>query len=488
MIEKIRITPDVKRIDGDYSKTGTDIRILKINPQDYDIQYVHDQGKTVEQIAKEHDADYAINFPYHWAGVIIGYTFSEQQGIVSYDTEHRFYAWRGFGIKDGQPYIGKVSAKDAFNGVTKAGPVLSEDGKPITKTEIKRYDDKFYYVRDELVAKDIVESPKPRIALGINSNGEIGIFATDGWNIKHKNKYDRGVLLEEIAKLMNDLGFYNSINGDGGGSVSLYVRGEGLVNTLQDGVPRVNHHAWIFKKKVKPKTKFRIAIDAGHGPETPGKRVPDDSMREFHFNSVVADDVREQLEQYENVEVMFTHAPDQDIPLKERTDKANEWKADVFVSIHANAIDDTDGVPDGWDDRVEGIETFVYTSKPKEATALAAEVQNQLLRETGRKNRGVKAANLHVLRETDMTAILVECGFMTNHEEAELLKSDAYRRKCKSAIVQGLAIYYKLKKKKKQAPTELYRVQVGAFSNKENAKNLAKELQGRGYQTIIKRG
>ncbi|WP_339167114.1 N-acetylmuramoyl-L-alanine amidase [Brevibacillus sp. FSL L8-0520] len=186
---------------------------------------------------------------------------------------------------------------------------------------------------------------------------------------------------------------------------------------------------------------MKIAIDAGHGPDTPGKRTPDDSMREFHFNSVVARYVRDGLKQYEGVEVLFTHTDDgsRDVPLKERTDKANTWKADVFVSIHANAFGNN------WND-ANGIETFVYASRPAAAVKLADAVQRAIIRATGRHDRGVKAGDLHVLRETKMTAILIECGFMTNREEAELLKGDEYRRKCAAAIVQAIAEVYGLKK------------------------------------------
>lgn len=189
-------------------------------------------------------------------------------------------------------------------------------------------------------------------------------------------------------------------------------------------------------------SKFKIAIDAGHGPNTGGKRTPDDSMREFHFNSVTARYVRDELEKYEGVEVLFTHADDgsRDVPLKERTDKANAWMADALVSIHANAYGST------WND-AQGIETFVYTSRPTEAVKLAEAVQQHLLMETGRKNRGVKADNLHMVRESHMTAILVECGFMTNKTEAELLKSDSYRRACAKAIAEGLVEVYGLKPK-----------------------------------------
>jgi len=187
---------------------------------------------------------------------------------------------------------------------------------------------------------------------------------------------------------------------------------------------------------------MRIVIDAGHSYDTPGKRSPDGSLREYQFNSAVARYVADTLlHGYEGVEILMTHDDRRDVPLKERTDKANAWKADLFVSIHANAAGDG-----GWNS-AQGIETYVYTTRPAAAVKLAEVVQRNLVQTTGRPNRGVKTANFHVLRETKMPAILVECGFMTNREECELLKSDAYRRKCAEAIVAGIVETYGLKPK-----------------------------------------
>jgi len=192
---------------------------------------------------------------------------------------------------------------------------------------------------------------------------------------------------------------------------------------------------------------MKIVIDAGHGPETPGKRSPDGSLREYHFNSAVARYVADALlHGYEGVDILMTHDDSRDVPLKERTDKANAWKADLFVSIHANAYGDG-----GWNS-AQGIETYVYETRPPAAVALANAVQRQLIRATGRPDRGVKSANFHVLRETRMTAILVECGFMTHREECELLKSDAYRRKCAEAIVAGIVETYGLRPKQLVQP------------------------------------
>jgi N-acetylmuramoyl-L-alanine amidase len=230
-----------------------------------------------------------------------------------------------------------------------------------------------------------------------------------------------------------------------------------------------------------------IVIDAGHGPNTPGKRTPDGSMKEYEFNRAVANYLRDELAKYENVRVHFTHSDREDVPLKRRTDEANRLKADLFVSIHANAAG-TD-----WSS-AEGIETYVYKTRPREAVALAEKVQAQLIAATGRKNRGVKIADFHVLRETHMTAILVECGFMTNREEAALLKSDDYRRKVAAAIAKGIVEQYGLKRKSepKQAQPQpkkhsgtIHRVQVGAFSDPANAEALQKKLKSLGFDAFI---
>ncbi|MCV9888117.1 N-acetylmuramoyl-L-alanine amidase [Metabacillus halosaccharovorans] len=224
---------------------------------------------------------------------------------------------------------------------------------------------------------------------------------------------------------------------------------------------------------------MKIAIDAGHGYETPGKRSVD-GLKEYEFNRAVAGEMKKLLEKYEGVTVLFTHSDQRDVPLNERTTKANKEKVDVFISIHANAH----GNGNQWTS-AEGIETYVYTTKPKTATRLAQMVQNELISSTKRKDRGVKTANFHVLKATSMTAILCECGFMTNKEEAALLQTSSYRLTCSKAIVDAIVKYYQLTKIKKTISSSLYKVQVGAFSNKQNAEALAKELKAKGYDTFI---
>ena len=211
---------------------------------------------------------------------------------------------------------------------------------------------------------------------------------------------------------------------------------------------------------------LKVAIDAGHGPDTAGKRSPDGSLREFEFNRVVAEYVAEGLAQYDGVTYKFTHdaAGKTDVPLRTRTNAANAWPADVLVSIHANAAAGTWGV-------AQGIETFAYSAQSTAAVKLAKAVQAQLLEKTGRKDRGVKFGNLHMVRETKMPAILVECGFMDNREEAALLKTDAYRRKCAEAIVEGIASVYGLKRKTNAEVTDMQYDKANVKVNGKNVKD-----------------
>ncbi|HJV30812.1 MAG TPA: N-acetylmuramoyl-L-alanine amidase [Bacillales bacterium] len=225
---------------------------------------------------------------------------------------------------------------------------------------------------------------------------------------------------------------------------------------------------------------MKIMLDAGHGYNTAGKRSPD-GMREYEFSRKVAAFAKNVLETYENVTVYFAHSDKFDVPLTNRTNAANNLKVNTYVSIHANAYGET------WND-AGGIETYTYTSKPKEATELAQKVQSNLITLTGLRNRGVKTANFHVLRETKMTAILVECGFMTNKKEASLMHTEDFQKKCAEAIVKGIAEQYHLVKKVSNPPPQisgLYKVQVGAFQDRANAEELVKKLKASGFEGFI---
>lgn len=173
-----------------------------------------------------------------------------------------------------------------------------------------------------------------------------------------------------------------------------------------------------------------IILDAGHGPETAGKRSPDGLLREFHFNREVAS-IAKGILVSKGFNVLFSHDATRDVPLKERTALANRVNASLFVSIHANAFGTQ------WNEAA-GIETYIYPTAGATTKSFGKQLHDSLLLATNGKNRGLKTANFAVLRDTKMPAVLVECGFMTNRQEAALLLDSAYRFQCGQAIAFGI--------------------------------------------------
>jgi N-acetylmuramoyl-L-alanine amidase len=214
---------------------------------------------------------------------------------------------------------------------------------------------------------------------------------------------------------------------------------------------------------------LKISLSAGHGFHTPGKRTLD-GMREWTFNSVVVKYMMILLAEYQEVAVLRLDDPTgvNDIPLKERVERSSSWGADIHIDIHANAYGSD------WND-ANGIETFVYKRTEKESEKLANIVQENLIKYTALKSRGVKEGDLYMVREPKAKAkILVEAGFMTNLKEAALLKSDDYRKTVAKAIVDAIVIVYGLKKKKAD---KTYKIKTGTFKDREKADKIANEIR-----------
>jgi len=183
-----------------------------------------------------------------------------------------------------------------------------------------------------------------------------------------------------------------------------------------------------------------VCLGDGHGFETLGKRtprLPDGTiMKENEFNSIVVHKLAVRL-LHKGFTVFYAAPTVSDIPLSERVATANAKKADIYVSVHANASGS------GEFNSGQGVETFCYKFGGN-AEKLARAVHAQLIKGTKQKDRGVKEGNFQVLRQTKMPAILVEAAFMTNLEEAKLLASDKFREEVAEEIYKGICAYYGL--------------------------------------------
>ena len=204
--------------------------------------------------------------------------------------------------------------------------------------------------------------------------------------------------------------------------------------------------------------KILIAIDDGHGMETAGKRTPAFSdgriLRENEFNSAVAEYLAKDLER-NGFDVLMVAPGDQDTALKTRVQRANDTRAAAYISIHANAFGSN------WNE-AKGVETWIYEKimPDSETYRFAKGIHDALIKATGLRDRGMKrSSDLYVLKNTRMHAALLECGFMTNKEEAALLMDDAYRRKCGEAICRGVCTFYnrKYKEEVEQVDEKRYR-------------------------------
>ncbi|TWI59318.1 N-acetylmuramoyl-L-alanine amidase [Halalkalibacter nanhaiisediminis] len=229
--------------------------------------------------------------------------------------------------------------------------------------------------------------------------------------------------------------------------------------------------------------KIKVFVDPGHGGTDPG--AFGNGLREKDLTLPIALALKKYLEQYENIEVRLSREDDRTLSLKQRTDMANAWGADYFISVHINAGGGT------------GIETLIFNGNVSAAIRNNQNViHSEIMKAVGNvRDRGKKTANFRVVRESKMPAILPEFLFIDNTNDARLLKDPAFLNKCAKGMENGLVSIFNLKKKAQPTPpppqtqlcnsNKLYCVQVGAFANKANAERLATELKSNGYSVFI---
>ena len=215
----------------------------------------------------------------------------------------------------------------------------------------------------------------------------------------------------------------------------------------------------------------RIVIDAGHGGHDQGTEGPK-GLQEKELVLDVALRLGKLVEDRMGAEVIYTRTDDTFVPLEQRTALANEKKADLFLSIHANSSP----YP-----RIAGVETYYLNftdskealdvasrenassqksifelqdiihkitlhDKAEESREFAGRVQAALYafsghNVAGEKNRGVKKAPFVVLIGASMPSVLAEIGFLSNPREEALLKKPDYRQKLAEALYRGVTRY-----------------------------------------------
>ena len=229
---------------------------------------------------------------------------------------------------------------------------------------------------------------------------------------------------------------------------------------------------------------FKIALTAGHYKNTAGKRclktLDPNETREWVLNDRIADKVEKLLQAYDGYLLIRTDdtTGENEITLTARTNAANNFKADIYISIHHNA-----GIGGG---SGGGIVAYVWSGLNKVKHASTFEWQkalyDSLIKYTGLKgNRAtpLATADHHETRETNMPAVLLELGFMDSKTDVPIILTEEYADKCAKAIVEVIVAKGELTEKKVEAPAPAPEPKTIA------AEILVKELKARGYNAVL---
>ena len=213
----------------------------------------------------------------------------------------------------------------------------------------------------------------------------------------------------------------------------------------------------------------RIVIDPGHGGHDTGTIGPTGLM-EKDLCLDVALRLGKIIEQrLPGADVIYTRSDDTFVPLEERTNIANQGKADLFISIHANSSRDSGArgietyylnlkgsaeamevaarenatAQEGVHDLESLVKKIAQTEKIDESKEFAQDIQDSLAKRTQKnvKNRGVRKAPFVVLIGADMPSILTEISFLSNPADEKLLKQPEQRQKVAEGLFQGISSY-----------------------------------------------
>lgn len=182
-----------------------------------------------------------------------------------------------------------------------------------------------------------------------------------------------------------------------------------------------------------------VVVDAGHGGDDPGK-IGINNAKEKDINLKIAKELKRLLEE-EGVKVVMTRTDDDGLydpssnnkkveDMRRRCEIITEANPVFAVSIHQNSYPD---------ESVTGAQVFYY-GQSQEGKKLAEALQESLIQELSpQKQREAKAnESYYLLKKTPSPAVIVECGFLSNYQEAELLNSEEYQKKVAEAVKNGI--------------------------------------------------
>lgn len=273
--------------------------------------------------------------------------------------------------------------------------------------------------------------------------------------------------------------------------------------------------AFTHSKAQSQSNQFTVVLDAGHGGRDPG--AISNGFKEKEIALDVALELGKSLEKYKDIKVIYTRKKDVFIPLYKRASIANTADADLFVSIHCNAVKSSKPygtetwvlgekntgrnfevakrenevifLEDNYEEHYEGfnpsspestiaigIEQEVYI---EQSILLARKIEDNFKYKSKRHSRGLKQGSLLVIRNTYMPSVLVELGFISNKNEGTYLNSNKGQSKMSSALKNAILDY------KKTLEDNVGKQQVVNTIHKENNITEARVVDGVTFKVQI---
>lgn len=419
--------------------------------------YINEPRKTLAQIKKETGADYLLN----------GTLYNMSTGKVNCHLK----------------VDGKVIAKPNYTVAGYAWNTGSDFGMDILPTVTRNYIACTPLIVSGAKLSKLTYDPgqggkRGRSAIGIKG-GQLALYCTKDGTAAARTP-------EALRDDLFSAGWESAVMLDGGGSSQCDFAGEVVTSSR-----KVQHLILVYLKDSPTQgggnPMFKIALGAGHGINTAGKRclksIDPNETREWWLNDRICDYVESYLKSYEGYKLLRLDDSDDgkdNIPLADRVKAANDFGADFYLSVHHNA--GMNGGSGG------GIVVYVHPNGSDTSRKWQAALYDSLIDHTGLKgNRSQPKAegNYYVLKHTKMPAVLLELGFMDSKTDVPIILTDKYAQQCARAIVEVIVERGKLTKKAEPEESVLFKVQVGAFSKKENADKLLAELKAKGYQGYI---
>jgi N-acetylmuramoyl-L-alanine amidase len=172
-----------------------------------------------------------------------------------------------------------------------------------------------------------------------------------------------------------------------------------------------------------------IVVDAGHGGKDPGASFrPYGQMLEKAINLDMARRLKRALDEM-GATVIMTRNSDEFIELEERAEISNRAKADLFISLHTDSHKNR---------QYSGITIYIEPNASSRTVRISHQMF-QSLKSSGFECFDIREKNLNVLRNNRRSAILVECGFLTNRQDAKQLNDEDYRQRLAAGLARGIA-------------------------------------------------